>query len=402
MSKSTTKREPSKEAVLKAARAYKAKHAVPLTVHPSGKFGRWCKKVSGVAHYFGLVDPASKDYGSKAALALYHRQREDLEAGREPAVEVAGATVKTLCDAFLFDREQKVDTGELMPRSWRQYRQCCERLVKVLGRGRAVENLRPSDFATLRAFLSKSMAASTLTVELTRVKTVFRFAYDRGMIPVPMRFGGALERPPKRLLREARNGNGDRDFTAGEVKAMVAAADPCMKCLVLLGINAAFGPTDFARVPLSAIDLDGGWITYPRHKTGVPRRAKLWPETTAAIRSYIDRHRPEPVDDKAADYAFLQADGRPWVSDRCDLVSAHARRLMQDAGVWRKGRGIYGLRRSFRTVADEVRDTPAIDLIMGHSDASMGAAYRMRIDDARLKTVATRVRTWLGKAGKIE
>jgi hypothetical protein len=37
---------------------------------------------------------------------------------------------------------------------------------------------------------------------------------------------------------------------------------------------------------------------------------------------------------------------------------------------------------------------------MGHSDSSMGAAYRERIDDARLKAVADHVRQWLFPAKK--
>ena len=49
-----------------------------------------------------------------------------------------------------------------------------------------------------------------------------------------------------------------------------------------------------------------------------------------------------------------------------------------------------------RTVADETRDFPAIDLIMGHEDStSMATRYRERIGDERLQAVAEHVRTWL-------
>jgi len=53
------------------------------------------------------------------------------------------------------------------------------------------------------------------------------------------------------------------------------------------------------------------------------------------------------------------------------------------------------LRHVFRTVADATRAPVAIDLIMGHSDPSMGAHYRERIDDSRLQAVAEHVRQWL-------
>src|SRR5262249_39330715 len=61
----------------------------------------------------------------------------------------------------------------------------------------------------------------------------------------------------------------------------------------------------------------------------------------------------------------------------------------------RAGIGFYTLRHVFRTVADAARDPVAIDLIMGHSDPSMGAHYRQRVEDDRLRAVADHVRRWL-------
>ena len=60
-----------------------------------------------------------------------------------------------------------------------------------------------------------------------------------------------------------------------------------------------------------------------------------------------------------------------------------------------KGRSFYDLRRTFRTVADEVLDTPAINLIMGHVDPSMGAVYRQSLSDERIKRVCEHVHGWL-------
>jgi len=41
----------------------------------------------------------------------------------------------------------------------------------------------------------------------------------------------------------------------------------------------------------------------------------------------------------------------------------------------REGLGFYALRHSFRTVADECGDFPAIDLIMGHQRDDMASRY---------------------------
>ena len=58
-----------------------------------------------------------------------------------------------------------------------------------------------------------------------------------------------------------------------------------LKAMVLLGINCGFGNTDCANLPLTALDLDRGWLNYPRPKTGTNRRCHLWPETGAALRN---------------------------------------------------------------------------------------------------------------------
>ena len=60
-----------------------------------------------------------------------------------------------------------------------------------------------------------------------------------------------------------------------------------------------------------------------------------------------------------------------------------------------RGRGFYALRHTFRTVADEVGDRPAVDLVMGHENgADIATQYIERIGDERLRRVAEHVRAW--------
>jgi hypothetical protein len=61
----------------------------------------------------------------------------------------------------------------------------------------------------------------------------------------------------------------------------------------------------------------------------------------------------------------------------------------------RKGLGFYTLRHTFRTVADEVKDQPAVDFIRGHEVPHMSSVYRETISDQRLKAVTDHVRAWL-------
>ena len=191
---------------------------------------------------------------------------------------------------------------------------------------------------------------------------------------------------------------------AAPLRKLIEAAGVPLRAMILLGINAGFGNHDCATLPLSALDLDGGWVDYPRPKTGIPRRCPLWPETVAAIREALAA-RPEPRDKVAdAQTAFLQPSGRRWVrnteSSRTDNVSVRFAELLKRKGLYRDGIGFYTLRHVFRTVADAARDPVATDLIMGHADPSMGAHYRERISDERLRAVTNHVRQWLFGTGQ--
>src|SRR5690606_7774981 len=69
---------------------------------------------------------------------------------------------------------------------------------------------------------------------------------------------------------------------------------PALRAMILLAINGGMGNFDCASLPMSAVNLETGWVNYPRPKTGVGRRFPLWPETAAAIQEAIDK-RPEPA-----------------------------------------------------------------------------------------------------------
>src|SRR5207302_7316373 len=87
------------------------------------------------------------------------------------------------------------------------------------------------------------------------------------------------------------------------------------RAILLLAANTGFGNTDCARLPLSALDLTGGWVNFPRPKTGIPRRCPLWPETLAALRAALAK-RPTAKDDADANLVFLTQRGAPWVKVR--------------------------------------------------------------------------------------
>lgn len=371
----------------------------PLSAHASGK---WVKKIRGEFHYFGRWAKRDggklvrvPDDGWRDALAEYLKVADDLHAGRTPRAESDGLTVRQLCNAFDQSKRRQLEAGELSQRSYADYVEATDLIVEAFGRERLVDDLRAEDFAKLRARMARTWGPVRLGNGITRIRSVFKYGVDNGLTDRAVRFGTEFRKPGKAVLRRHKATSGPNMLEADEIRKLIDAAGVPLRAMVLLGVNAGFGPMDLATLPLAALDLEAGFVTFPRPKTGIARRAHLWPETVAALREAIEA-RPEPKQPEHAGLAFITARGNQWVSGgAAHPVTASIVPLMKAAGVHRAGLGPYTLRHVFRTVADEVRDRPAVDLVMGHQDPSVAAHYRERIDDSRLVEVAEHVRAWV-------
>jgi integrase len=366
----------------------------PLFAHRSGQ---WAKKIRGRTVYFGpWADPDS-------ALKRYLAERDALHAGRKPREDSEGVTVKELCNAFLIAKADTRDAGELTPRSWQDYKDACDLLVSHFGKTRIVSDLDPDDFAELRKKMAKRWGPGTLGNVINRMRVAFKYASDNGLIDRPVRYGQAFKRPSRKTLRIDRARKGPKLFTAEEVRRLIGAAGPVMRAMILLGINSGFGNADCGHLPLSALDLETGLIDFPRPKTGIPRRCPLWVETVQALQEAA-ADRPEPRKAEHAGLVFITKYGLPWAKDTADQTLAKEfgklLRLLKING--RKGLGFYTLRHTFRTVADEARDQPAADFIMGHEVPHLSSVYRETISDARLRAVTDHVRAWLFPPAKAE
>jgi integrase len=207
-------------------------------------------------------------------------------------------------------------------------------------------------------------------------------------------------------MRLHRAKQGKRMFEADEIALMVEAAGVQLRAMMLLAVNCGFGNNDVASLPIVAIDLEGGWVNFPRPKTGIERRAKLWPETVAAIEEVLAK-RPKPKEEADGALLFLTKRGARWVTVKAekqedgtlkikcdDSVSKESRKVLRKLGSNGR-RNFYALRHTFETIGGEARDQVAVNAIMGHVDESMSATYRERISDDRLAMVAEHVRRWL-------
>jgi integrase len=375
----------------------------PLTPHPSG---RWCKKVKGTLYYFGKT---AGDENGDAALAEWLRVEDDLLAGRKPREKRDGLTLVDAVNRFLTAKHTAVQSGELAQRSWNDYKQSCGRLLEQFGRTRIVEDMQPRDFEELKSAIAKGRNLTTLGNEIQRVRCFFKYLYDCDLIRSPVKTGPGFKRPDKRSRRRLRNARQPLCFTPDEIHRMLAAATPSLKGMILLAINCGMGNHDLATLPVHKMDLDRGWHTFGRPKTGVERRCPLWPETVEALRIVLaSRHKPR--DESDADLVFLTRNGRPYVRLQAqgdavegeqttwnDAISRETGKLLRELGIHRKGLNFYSLRRTFRSIADGSGDQIATAFIMGHADgdSDMGATYRQFISDERLLAVVAHVRRWL-------
>jgi integrase len=366
------------------ARPSKPRPDFPLFPHASGQ---WAKKIRGKMHYFGLwADP-------DAALEKYLKERDDLHAGRLPRPDPDALTVKALANHFLNAKQDAVKAGEVAARTWGEYKLACDLLVKELGKGRLVSDLRPDDFAALRNKMAQRWGPHRLTSTVRRVRSVFRHAYEAGLTDAPVRFGPGFRLPSQKVMRLHRAAGGPKLFSAEEARRLIDAAGVQLRAMVLLGVNCGFGNSDVGNLPLTALDLDGGWVDYPRPKTGMPRRCPLWPETVAALREALAK-RPRPRGDDAG-LVFLTRLGAPWAKETStNPVAKETRKLLNRLGI-NGSRNFYTLRHTFRTVADGAKDQPAADHIMGHQVPHMSNVYRETISDERLRAVAHHVRSWM-------
>ncbi len=380
----------------------------PLSPHRSGM---WQKKIRGKIHYFGrwgqLVDGVLtrvEGDGWKEALAQYKRVADDLHAGRTPRVRKDGElTVADLCNRFLTAKLRKVEAGELSTVLFADYRTITDLLTEAFGTGRPIDDLAADDFADLRARMAKKWGPVRLGNSITRVKSVFKFGYETGAMERPVRYGPEFVKPDKSVLRRHKAKMPVKMFEANEVRSLidgtdVVKPDATIRAMILLGVNCGFGNTDCAELPTGAVNLNTGWIDFPRPKTGIARRCPLWPETVAALRTAF-AERPKSKSPADAGRAFLTMRGTPFAEqtergNKKDLVGVRFTTLIRALGLHRPRVGFYSLRHVFETIAGDSKDQVAVDIVMGHSDPSMASAYRERIDDVRLRAVADHVRAW--------
>jgi integrase len=387
----------SRSALLKKWRKWKASHPdFPLTVNGNGC---WSKAVRGQTHYFGRLDEPDD------ALELWLLQKDYLLAGQEPPDPGNPAfTVKDLVDEFKQDTEQRRDRGEIGKENARDLLYAANFVVQHLPQMRAVKALTPKHFSALRDAVATKTARNLRSQKnlIGQIRSIFHWGAetDKGMgFYAPVRFGPRFCAPSADSLRKEKEASGRERYIDEEgLRALLKLAKPAMKCMILLGVNCGFYAIDSIRITFSRLHLDAEipYHNFPRVKNGLPRKAVLWPETVAALKSYVEKHRG----DDPSDYVILNQYGRPYTDAATGRGIRRAfENLLTAAEVTvSPGTSIGSLRHVYGTVVEYSHDQKMIDLSMGHvSKAIQKEIYVQRnlSELDRLQELAEIVREWL-------
>jgi len=362
--------------------------------------GQYRKKYRGRTLYLG-ADP---DSVLDQWLEKTDRIKAEADGGGKPPgndVETSEVTVSQLCGLFIESKEGKVATGELEQATLRNYRAYCKRIINFFGRSKRISDLTPQDFERLRADYAKpkaqyrngkkikyaksSLSLSGLKSKIIHTRVIFKYAVDCELLDkVP--WGKSFDVPSPKAIKKQRQAKPRKQATLDEIRTILAEANETWTALIYFAINTGSPNMDCGHLRFSDIDANG-WVEKPRHKTGEPRRYKLWPETVAAI------NKLPRFDDGLVFHGPLGGNYIP--KGRTNQVSKIFTELAVEAGVKRQNLTFYSLRHTFQNIADEKLDFPAVKRVMGHQgQKDISDNYRGEVSDERIERVCEHVRRW--------
>lgn len=346
----------------------------PLYPHASGK---WAKKIGGKIVYFGRWEDPD------GALEAYQ------ESKKPKIISVPlGLTVELACNGFLTAKKKQVAEKTLSERSFQDYKRTLKRFSDTIGRERIIENLQPKDFLAYKTKFASTNNPVSVGNEITRIKSALKWL-AKSKHCKEIEVGPDFRKPSALAARRHKREMGLKLFEPAQILSILDESGLRMRAMILLGINCGYHNSDCETLKVKTVQaaLKTGLIEHTREKTEVERGCPLWPETTEALKAWIDR-RPATK----SDLAFVLVDGKPLSTMNAD-VAKRFRAVRDMAGI---GEGGFSwLRKTFATYASESGDQVAVNFVMGHVDQTTPGIYRQLVREKRLQKVVDTVRDWL-------
>lgn len=316
--------------------------------------GRFQKCIHGRFYYFGKL-------GNRAeALAEYERVKADLYAGRAPGLtttDYSALTVKDLANRYLAFLKPRVSV------EWyKDNRIALKRFGGFIGTSRAVDTLRPDDFAAYASHLkSIGIKGHYYNRERSCVAAMLNHADEFDWITRPVKFKAFLKIPAAEIHKRYRL------VEPHQFQMLIDKAKPQLKAMLWLAACNGYGATDCAQLPRSIVDLDKGIILhYPRPKTGIDRDSPLTQETVASIKECLNNRRDDPL-------VFRSKVGKSW--HPTSIAHALAKLVRSIPGIGKTRITLGDLRHTFSTYALETLDTDAWKRLMGHKLPGLKSVY---------------------------
>ncbi len=241
--------------------------------------GSWCKKMKGRHEYFGSIkdDPTGEKADSE-----YLDQKDNILAGRRRRVSTGAPTVLDLVEKVISWKHARCLAGDLSHLTLREWYRVCRVVLEHFGSKCAIADVGPDDFESLNETQSHR-AAGPQRKFIIYVRSLFNFAYcdEQRLIDKPVLFGPSFRVPKQRKRFDGPSRlftpdelhkflSGYRDV--GHRRRNVKKGWKAMRAMILLGINCGLGNNECATLTFGNLDLEAGWHTHGRTKTGTKRR----------------------------------------------------------------------------------------------------------------------------------
>jgi integrase len=295
------------------------------------------------------------------------------ELGGEP---ISAMSLSEFAKNWLATKEHEVSVATLA-----FYRKSISKLLDWLGPKAAlsITEITKNDLVSFRNHLTTKVSGRTANHDLRAIKSLYLAA----------KRDGVLSENPAEFVESVRQRNGAgkrRSFSLQELKAILDAADPEWKSMVMFGLYTGQRLSDIAALTQSNIDLGKGELRLVTQKTGKTLILPLAPP----LRCFLESQRSSdsldaPLHPRA--FATLEAHGRSAA------LSNQFAGLLADAGLRKRsnhkaqkhGRGssrdsnpvsFHSLRRTATTLMHEAGvPQQVVQAMIGHDSADIHQLY---------------------------